>query len=314
MRLLPELERAERARTKGFTRRQVLRWGLLGGAAALVPVTVPGCGDDGEPAAPPLDSEAPSFLTERERETLQALIETVLTPDEESGAVLYGVEDYIARLLSTIPTEQNPGFVFAGGPFSGRNPFPDYDRGAPSGNFPRNNFREFVPLNRWQRLSWRARLLGSDAVPEFDFNASVLGPVTGLRTQYRVGLQELEDLSQTTLGRPFTELTVAERQATLQRADADFVALVTGHILEGLFSAPEYGGNPNGLGWQLIGYDGDSQPLGYALFDRSADTYRERPDKPTSTANPNETFAAFPTEIATLLRTLTRLAGAPRFP
>ncbi|GIW43323.1 MAG: hypothetical protein KatS3mg077_0605 [Candidatus Binatia bacterium] len=314
MRLVPEVARGVGPRAKGVTRRQVLRWGIAGTSLALIPVSLPGCGDDGEPAASPGTLQPAAFLDEEEQARLRALVEAILPGEENAGPLLAGVDRYILRLLTDVPTPNDAGAIFAGGPFSGRHPFPDFERGAPSDRFPPNDFAVFVPLNRLQLLGWRARILGSAEVPQFDFNAAVLGPVLGLRHQYRAGLQELEELSQNTFGKPFAALDLDERQATIERADPDFIELVTGHILEGLFSAPEYGGNRDAVGWQWIGYDGDSQPLGYALFDRTLDGYRERPEKPTSGPNPDERFAPFPAEIATLLRTLVRLAGSPRFP
>lgn len=312
MPLLPEIPRPTEPR-RGFTRRQVLRWGVAGSVAVLVPVSLPGCGDDGEPVGGK-EAASASFLDQQERRTLHALIDTLFPAEDGPGSLAVGADRYIEKLLSELPSESDPGAVFAGGPYSGRHPFPDYERGVPSNRFPPNDFQTFVPLNRLQRISWRARILGSTAVPEFDFNAQVLGPLVGLRTQYRQGLRELVDTSQAQFAKDFADLSTAERQQIVQQADSDFISLVTGHIFEAMFSAPEYGGNKDGVGWKSIGYDGDSQPLGYALFHRPSQTYRERPDKPLSGPNPDEAFAPFPPEIATLLRTLTRLAGNPRFP
>lgn len=311
---MPEVPRKAAEKARGISRRQVLRWGILGGSLALIPLSVPGCGDDGEAVVPERGRELAAFLGDDELATLRAVIETVLPIDGNTTRLYDGIERYIQRLLSDVPSMDHPGAIFAGGPFSNRNPFPDVEHGKASDVFPRNDFEHFVPLTRLQLLGWRARLLGSETVDEFDFNASVLGPVVGLRNQYRSGLQALDELGHATFARSFSSLGADERQVVIQRANPDFVALVIGHAIEALFSVPEYGGNPGGLGWQFIGYDGDSQPLGYAIFDRSSNSYRERSDKPTSTADPNETFSPFPAEIANLLRLLTRLAGSPRFP
>lgn len=313
MRLVPDIPRPGARRSRVFTRRQVLRWGIFGTTAALVPIALPGCGDDGEPPPGPA-REIPQFLDTQERATLRALVETILPSDGAPSAVTMGAHTYIERLLAAVPDEHDPGLVFAGGPFSGRNPYPDYDRGVPSSRYPSNEFAHFLPLTRLQRLGWRVRVLGSHAVPEFDFNAAILGPVIGLRTQYREGLRDLDDLAQSQFGTTFATLGLADREATLDRADADFIALVTGHVFEGLFSVPEYGGNTDRAGWQWIGYDGDSQPLGYAVYDRRAGVYRERADKPTSAPDPGEKHEPFPSEVDALLRVLVRLAGAPRFP
>ena len=55
-----------------------------------------------------------------------------------------------------------------------------------------------------------------------------------------------------------------------------------------MLCAPEYGGNRDCVGWTLTGFDGDSQPLGYAIFDETIQDYRERPDKPLSTILPDD--------------------------
>jgi hypothetical protein len=43
----------------------------------------------------------------------------------------------------------------------------------------------------------------------------------------------------------------------------DFARLVYQHACEGMYAAPEYGGNRNRVGWDYIGYLGDVQPRGY---------------------------------------------------
>lgn len=316
---LPRPPRPERNGPRGLTRRQVLRWGVAGGAAALVPVSLPGCGDDGEPPSlglpSPTPSPAPPFLTDAERATLARLLDHLLPTDQHGpGALACGADRYIERLLADVPDATDPGAVFAGGPYSGRNPFPDYDSGVPSNSFPENDFARFIPLNRVQRLSWRARILGSVAVPEFDFNREVLGEVVGLRAQVRQGLAEIEDVSQSLFGKRSTELEAGQLERVVQQAEPDFLSLLTGLALEGMLAVPEYGGNTNLQGWQLVDFDGDSQPLGYSIFDRSSDAYRERPEKPNSAPDPDESFSPFAPDLAALLRVLTRLAGSPRFP
>ena len=57
-------------------------------------------------------------------------------------------------------------------------------------------------------------------------------------------------------------------------------------VPQAVWGAPEYGGNPGGAGWKLVHFEGDSQPLGYSLFDEGAGVYRERPDFPMSTKDP----------------------------
>lgn len=231
------------------------------------------------------------------------------------GAVEAGAPAYIDRLLSIVPDENEPAYVFAGGPFSDRNAFPDSATGTPSTRFPTNNFAQFIPLTRLQLLSWRVQLLGSAAVPGADFNAG-LPPVIGWRDQYRSGVADVEAKSMQMFSADFAALTSSQQDAVLTAADQGFIGLITGHILEGMFCAPEYGGNVDRIGWKLIGYDGDSQPLGYSIFDETTMQYKEREDKPNSTANPDEDFSGVDAITHQFLTLLVKVAspGTPYFP
>ena len=46
--------------------------------------------------------------------------------------------------------------------------------------------------------------------------------------------------------------------------DEDFSELLYEHCCEGMYGAPEYGGNRDGVGWDSIEYEGDVQPRGYS--------------------------------------------------
>ena len=48
------------------------------------------------------------------------------------------------------------------------------------------------------------------------------------------------------------------------RAQRDFTLLVYEHACEGMYGAPEYGGNRDLVGWSNIGYAGDVQPRGWS--------------------------------------------------
>jgi len=302
------------------TRREVLRWGLLGGPALVLPsATLLGCGDEDAPPAPIASSPAPTpvprFLTSEELATLRAMTGRIVPTDERPGALEAGAANYIDRLLSIVPDDNDPaGTVFGGGPFSDRNPFPDPATGTPSTRLPANNFRQFIPLTRLQRLSWQVRLLGSATVPGGDFNDGVLRPIVGLRDRYRTGLAAVQSKSMDMFGAVFAGLASQQQDRVLAATDGAFVELVTGHTLEGMFCAPEYGGNTDRIGWQLIGYDGDSQPLGYSIFDEGTMSYRERADKPNSTADPDEDFSGVDATTQQFLRLLVRIVGGPHFP
>lgn len=295
------------------TRRQVLRWGAAGSALALLPGRgLLGCG-----GTVTLQHD---FLTDEEKRTLTAVTGRIVPTDDLPGAVEAGASEYISRLLTLVPTADAPtGNVFAGGPFSNRNPFPDPTTGTPSTTYPPDDFLNFIPLNRLQLMSWRVQLLGTAAVPGSDFNAAVLGPVIGWRDQYRSGLAQIEALSQQSYNAAFADLAADQQDAvlaSLNQENADFVSLITGHTLEGMFCAPEYGGNTNRIGWNLIQYDGDSQPLGYSIFDETTMSYNERSDKPNSTQNPDEDFSGVDATTAQFLTLIVKAANpsGPHFP
>src|SRR5262245_48002357 len=123
------------------------------------------------------------FFTREERATLEALCDRIIPPDQDPGAKELAAPAYIEGLLTAF-TGGMPR-IFAGGPFSGRNPFPDFRTGTPSRRRPPNSFRHFIPLTRVQEIRWRAEIYGSDKVPGAGFNDALLGgPLTGLRDVY----------------------------------------------------------------------------------------------------------------------------------
>lgn len=301
------------------TRRQVLRWGLAGSAAVVLPGSgLLGCGDND--AFVGSVTPTASFLTPEELAVVTAVTGRIIPTDDLPGAVEAGAANYINRLLSIVPDASAPaGNVYGGGPFSGRNPFPDPKTGMPSTTFPADNFTQFIPLTRLQLMSWRVRLLGSAAVPGADFNDAVLAPVIGIRDQYRAGIAAIQSKSTQMFGADFVALTPDQQDAVLKATElSKFRDLITAHTLEGMFCAPEYGGNTNRVGWDLIEYDGDSQPLGYSIFDETTMSYNERPDKPNSTANPDEDFSGVDATTQRFLHDLilvfSRMAGTPHFP
>lgn len=208
--------------------------------------------------------------------------------------------------------------IFAGGPFSDRNPFPDPSRGTPSNDFPANAFATALPLTRLQRLAWTVRLLGADAVPEVADNplARTLADVD-LRNRYREGLALAGTISAADYGAPFDQLTDEQQDAVvakLKRQRKGFYDLLVDHTIEGMLSAPEYGGNRDRTGWTLVRFDGDSQPLGYTIYDETIGDYRERPDKPNSRIDPDDPCSDFSDSMSRFLRVvLVQLAGATEF-
>ena len=105
-------------------------------------------------------------------------------------------------------------------------------------------------LSPAEELAWRTRIEGSLGIPERER----LGPVTGLQETYRQGLAEL--------GGKFLALDPAAQDDRLREV-GDFTRLVYEHVCQGLYGAPEYGGNRGLAGWQYLNYEGDVQPRGF---------------------------------------------------
>ncbi len=151
------------------------------------------------------------------------------------GARAGGAADYIDRLLGAF--EVDPPLVYAGGPFSGR------AGGAAS-------FAEFTSLSPLEELAWRTRIEGSQGITAREFN----GPVVGWQERYRAGIHALGD--------DFLAIDGDEQDRRIA-AQPEFRDLLYQHACEGLYGAPEYGGNPDGSVWQAIEFPGDVQPRGY---------------------------------------------------
>jgi hypothetical protein len=179
----------------------------------------------------------PIWLTEKEYATLTSACAQMLPSDQDTpGAEEAGVADYIDGFLGAFSFD--PPRIWAGGPSSGRH-------GGTAG------FTTFHRLSRLDELAWRMRIEGSLGIPEREFN----GRVIGLQQRYREGLAALGD--------DFAEVEGTEQRRRL-RANADFCDLLWEHCCEGMYGAPEYGGNRDCVGWSSIDYEGDVQPRGYS--------------------------------------------------
>jgi hypothetical protein len=178
----------------------------------------------------------PIWLTDGEFRVLCAACERLIPEDDTPGAVGAGVPDYIDGLLGAFLVD--PPRIWAGGPTSGRH-------GGDAG------FARFHSLAPMDELAWRTRIEGSRGLPEREFN----GPVEGLQERYRTGLEAL--------GADFCELG-PEDQETRLRALPEFTEMLYEHCCEGMYGAPEYGGNRDGVGWAVAEYPGDVQPRGWS--------------------------------------------------
>jgi hypothetical protein len=173
----------------------------------------------------------PIYFSPAEYEVVAAAAEQLVP-----GAAAAGAVEYIDGFLGAFQTD--PPHIWAGGPFSGR-------AGGPA------SFGSWLRLTAVDELAWRTRIEGSRGLPEREWN----GPVVGLQERYRESLARLgEDFA----ARP------ADEQNERLAADKGFRALLYQHTCEGVYGAPEYGGNRHLAGWQAIGFDGDVLPRGYS--------------------------------------------------
>lgn len=100
---------------------------------------------------------------------------------------------------------------------------------------------------------------------------ALAGALAEQRQAYRVGLEALDRYARQTRGAPFLQLTETRQISLLidvetgtatganvgfAGSSAQFFALVRGHVMQGTFGDPHYGGNEGFVGWDLLGYPG----------------------------------------------------------
>ncbi len=233
---------------------------------------------------------------------LDALADTILSPDADGtgGGRLLGTSAFVDRLMTALDAAP---MLHAEGPFSGRQPFSD-GKGGASSTFPDDAFKTFAPLDRVNARAWRLKLFGSAGAEGVAPNEALLGAVVGLRVEVR------ELLAHARLLAPQWGTQVAAEKLRL------FNLLTEGQrdlslalVCQAAFSAPEYGGNAAGAGWSQIHFEGDSQPLGYSVWDESLNAYRERTDVPMSTANPGADPEPMDPISRELIETVVRALG-----
>ncbi|MHB8341455.1 MAG: gluconate 2-dehydrogenase subunit 3 family protein [Mycobacteriales bacterium] len=186
-----------------------------------------------------------AFLDETERAVLAAAAARLLPVgsdpavplDLQPGAAEAGVPDYIEGVLDAFSVD--PPRIFAGGPSSGR-----------AGGDGVNHFSRFLPLGRLEELAWRIRLEGSRGLAQREF----AGPVRGWQEVYRDGLAAL--------GAGYPDLPGEEQDALLE-GQPELRELLWEHCCEGMYAAPEYGGNRDLVGWRAIDFPGDVIPRGW---------------------------------------------------
>ena len=184
-------------------------------------------------------SSARRFFTAHQAAVVEAATARIAPgPDDDPaeaghpGAREADVTGYIDTMLGALGAVLDGAVppVFAGGPWSNRHTSgPDL-------------MARFVALDPVARIAWRKRL-------------------TGWQQQYRQGIAALDKAA----GGDFTKVSHARQDKILVSSPvSSFTALLFEHTIEGLYSAPEYGGNRGLTGWKEIGFPGDIQPRGYS--------------------------------------------------
>jgi len=225
-----------------LSRRKFVAFGLYGSTVLLIPAVPLGCGNDEDATTRP--RQEGRFLDTHQYETVKALTGIIVPEDVDPGAVSAGVVDYIDCLLGAFLVD--PPRIYAAGPYSGRH----------GGE---NGFAIYLPLSRVKEIAWRNHIEGSKGIPEREFN----GPVVGLQEIYSKGVEALDSLAHARFQGDFKALDPGEQKYVLDRVDAGFRDIVFEHTVEGMYAAPEYGGNADCVGWEYIHYEGDRQPVGY---------------------------------------------------
>jgi hypothetical protein len=172
----------------------------------------------------------------------------------DSETKVYDFTAYVEAFLSAF--DQDPPRIFAGGPFSNRT--------APPGG-PSNDFLQSLPLSRYQRLAWKLRIDGPQAlaIEPFVVLNSDAKNYTGLNEVLVGGVN-----SAIRLVNDLGAKRIPVGSELLTAAGPDFRQVFPGLVAEAAFSAPEYNGNLTA--WKEIYYPGDSQPAGYPGEDVSA--------------------------------------------
>lgn len=271
------------------------------------------------------------------------------------------IDRYLASFQELPPAVADNPDIWLQGPFSGRNPFPDNTTGEPSASFPADDMlngagqMQLLPLSRTQMLAWKVRLYGADALKGAPSGAwanqvsagTIPGIVPGgLRKLYADGLDAFDSWSMQISAQPFASASSIEQDLMLSVAgnvviDAIGPSLPSLPILPppaaealfpqllrdafaGCYGIPEYRGLHSNPLWAMIGFDGDTQPLGNSIYgeDLPGDNsgfgdgvyvirggYREY--RPVSYPDPNDTSLMTPAQINQLMSMLAKKAQTP---
>jgi hypothetical protein len=288
-----------------YRRRTFLQLLAAGGTVVAVP-WLPGCSDRGGSGG----AQAAHFFTADERATFEQLAAAIVPEDRSVGALGTNAVEYVDRFLAAFDADVPS--IYRGGPFSGRIPYPDPATGDASGDYPHDAFLEILPPTRMQELSFRIELFGSASVPNGDINDPIVPSSPGLQALYRDAVPALNAFAVSRGAADFAALDDDGKLAAFAAADERFREAFLAGIAEGMFCAPEYGGNQGEAGWRDYFFDGDSQPLGHTLYDASG-TPRDRPDQPNQTLDPNRQNDGLEPTVESFVTAVAISQGGKRF-
>jgi hypothetical protein len=288
-----------------YRRRTFLQLVAASGAVVTVP-WLPGCSDRASGPGP-----AAHFFTPEERTTVEQLAAAIVPEDQTVGALGTDAIEYVDRWLAAFDADVPA--IYRSGPFSGRTPYPDPETGAPGDDHPENAFLEVLPPTRMQELSFRIELLGSDSVPNGAINAPIVPTTPGLQTLYRDAVAALNAYAAAQGVADFAALDDDAKLDAFAATEPAFQDAFLANLAEGMFGAPEYGGNRDTAGWRDYFYDGDSQPLGHTLYDAATDTLYDRADQPNQTLDPSRQNDGLEPAVEAFVTAITLGQGGKRF-
>lgn len=215
------------------SRRAVLKGSGLAGLLVLLPAGfLDVCSGISAASAPKIFSDHQASTV---REATARLIPGPTDDPAEKGhpgAREADVTRYIETMLGALSFR--PAEIFASGPFSTR------------GGSTTDDMASYIGLTAAQADAWSKRL-------------------AGLKRQYAAGVVALDRLADG----DFIAAPAATKDSVLAKDPDGFRTLLFTHAIEGMYSAPEYGGNADLVGWHGIDFPGDRLPEGYTATEVS---------------------------------------------
>jgi hypothetical protein len=251
----------------GLSRRHFLRGAGALGVLAVLPAQLVR-----EVVSHTADAAEPHyFLDPHQYATVDALCRRLIPgpkddPTEtDPGAGEANVIAYIDLFLGAFNAGDR---IWGDGPFSGRAGPPPWPFGGAAPSPYPNDFARTSPLSKAEELSWRTLLEGTKGLPERKWaDVAAGGKYLGLQEQYVQGVKDLDDAASQMFppAKDFVSLNGVQQDILIARPDitVGFPSLVFQHAAEGMYGAPEYGGNKDLVGWKYIKFPGDAQPRGY---------------------------------------------------